>query len=102
MNTRGFTPVERELAIRRLLADNVTARTEDEAPMAHLEAVRRSLTDWRVWMLAIGYVVSIETGCNYWPEANNSQPVSGRIRNNVIFLPDSGSGLGIHFAYGSV
>ncbi|VUC21238.1 unnamed protein product [Clonostachys rosea] len=56
MNTRGFTPAERELAIRRLLADNVTARTEDEAPMAHLEAVRKSLTDWRVWMLAIGYV----------------------------------------------
>lgn len=55
--SKQFTPRQRKIAVDRLTADNITARTEDNPPMSILEAIESSLMDWRTWLLTIGYMV---------------------------------------------
>lgn len=63
--TKGLTPDQRKLAVERLQADNITARTEDNPPLSSLEAIRISLTDWRTWLLTIGYMVTEPIGTRH-------------------------------------
>lgn len=59
--TTRFSEHERQLLVERLTADSVTARTEDNAPISSLEAVQKSLRDWRTWLLTAGYMVGFFT-----------------------------------------
>jgi len=58
-NTKRFSERERELAISRLQADNVTARTEDTPRLTSLQALATALGNWRLWLLTVGYMVRL-------------------------------------------
>ncbi|KAI0474031.1 major facilitator superfamily domain-containing protein [Xylariaceae sp. FL0804] len=58
-NTARFSPREKELAIRRLLADNVhPAAASEEAP-SHMRALALALSNWRVWLFVVGYMAIV-------------------------------------------
>jgi hypothetical protein len=54
-NTKRLTDRERELAISRLEADNVTSRTQDVPKLTSLQALGQSTRNWRTWLLVAGY-----------------------------------------------
>lgn len=56
-NTKRLTDAERRLAISRLEAENVNTLTEDSLPLTHMEALKRSVVDWRTWLFTLGYTV---------------------------------------------
>lgn len=58
-NTARLTPREREIAILRLERDDVQNRTEDTPRLSSLDAIKQSLTSWRVWLLIAGYMVIV-------------------------------------------
>ncbi|KAK4508318.1 hypothetical protein PRZ48_002056 [Zasmidium cellare] len=58
-NTKKFTAREKELAIARLEADDVTNRTEDRPRLTSMQAMKDSITSWRVWILILGYMVIV-------------------------------------------
>ncbi|KAF2489687.1 MFS general substrate transporter [Lophium mytilinum] len=58
-NTARLTPRERELAISRLAADEVTSRTEDNPRLTSLQALAMALSNWRTWLLTAGYMVIV-------------------------------------------
>lgn len=58
VTTKRFSDRERQLAVDRLAADNVMARTEDNSGISFLEALQKSLGNWRTWFLTVGYMVS--------------------------------------------
>ena len=64
--TQRLSEDERQLAVDRLLATNVSARTENSEPTSALKAVQDSLRSWRTWLLTVGYMVSM-CSSNYGP-----------------------------------
>lgn len=57
-NTKRLTPEERELAISRLEADNVSSEEED-VPLTSWQAFTRAITNWRVWIHIAGYMIIV-------------------------------------------
>lgn len=55
--TKRFSERERRLAVERLAADRVVARTEDSPTIRSSEAIKESLSDWRTWLFTFGYMV---------------------------------------------
>ncbi|RFU33998.1 hypothetical protein B7463_g2337, partial [Scytalidium lignicola] len=53
--TKRFSVREKEIAIERLIDDQISTRTEDSQPMRAWDSVWNSLTNWRTWLLTIGY-----------------------------------------------
>lgn len=81
-NTSKFTPRERELAIQRLLADNVQNDSEDGAPkISHLAALKIALLNWRVWLFVIGYmaIVGSSTLSYFYPTLVNGLGYTARM-----------------------
>lgn len=58
--TKRFTQRERQIILDRLLVDHITTTTEDTDPISSIEAVKKSLGNWRTWLLTAGYVVSYQ------------------------------------------
>ncbi|KAF7187285.1 MFS transporter prlL [Pseudocercospora fuligena] len=58
-NTKKFSARERELAISRLEADNVTSRTDGGERLSSMQALKQSLSSWRVWLMIAGYMVIV-------------------------------------------
>ena len=58
-NTKRLSDRERELAISRLEADNVTSRTADAPKLTSLQALGQSVRNWRTWLLVAGYSKSL-------------------------------------------
>lgn len=58
-NTKKLTARERELAISRLEADDVTGRNEDTPRLTSIQALKQSLSSWRMWLLTAGYMVIV-------------------------------------------
>jgi len=54
--TKRFSERERRLAVERLAADHVVARSEDGPTVRSSKAVKDSLSDWRTWMFTFGYM----------------------------------------------
>lgn len=67
-NTKQLSDRERELAIKRLQQSNTTHSTEEER-LGHLQALRRSLLNWRTWLFVMGYmaVVGSSTLSYFYP-----------------------------------
>lgn len=57
-NSTRLSDRERHLAIIRLRFASKTQNTEDEA-MGHKEAIKVSLTNWRMWLFVIGYMAIV-------------------------------------------
>lgn len=55
-NSKRLTERERELAIQRLLSDDFQVHNEG-SEISHLQALKISLRNWRVWVFTIGYMV---------------------------------------------
>ncbi|KAI0020725.1 MFS general substrate transporter [Xylariomycetidae sp. FL0641] len=58
-NTKRLTPRERELAIARLLSEDVQSSTEDAPQPSHGEALKQALSNWRVWLFVVGYMAIV-------------------------------------------
>ncbi|OAA54346.1 Major facilitator superfamily domain, general substrate transporter [Niveomyces insectorum RCEF 264] len=58
---KRFTPEERDLATRRLLADGVSHSADGERAISHWGALRAALTNWRIYLLVVGYHCIIST-----------------------------------------
>lgn len=54
---RKLSAAERDLAIKRLQIDARRRPVEEEAHNTHLQALKLSLTNWRTWLLVVGYMV---------------------------------------------
>lgn len=57
-NTKRLSTRERELAIRRLQRSDSAHTTEDER-LGHLQALKKSLSDWRTWLFVVGYIAIV-------------------------------------------
>jgi hypothetical protein len=58
--SKKLTPKERNLAFRRLRADGITSREEGAAHKdSHLRALIAAVRNWRLWLLALGYMAII-------------------------------------------
>lgn len=55
--SRGLSERERQIAVARLATENVTAVTEDSAPLSNWGAVKVASRDWRTWAFVVGYMV---------------------------------------------
>ncbi|CAJ2507398.1 Uu.00g085840.m01.CDS01 [Anthostomella pinea] len=69
-NTKRLSEPERELAIRRLMADpSRLDGGEDRPKLSHFGALKVALTDWRVWLFVVGYmaVVGSSTLSYFYP-----------------------------------
>jgi len=58
-NTKRLSERERQLAISRLAADDVQARSADSPNITTLGALKQGLGNWRTWLLVIGYMVIV-------------------------------------------
>ncbi|KAJ6020471.1 hypothetical protein N7540_005975 [Penicillium herquei] len=58
-NSKGLSEREREIAVARLASENVTAVTEDSAPLSNWGAVKVAARDWRTWAFVVGYMVIV-------------------------------------------
>jgi hypothetical protein len=60
---RQLTAREREIALARLRADgmHVSGSGEGEKSISHLKALMNAVSNWRTWLLCIGYMTII--GC---------------------------------------
>jgi MFS family permease len=56
-SSKKFSDAEKDLAIRRLQASDQSVRIEGEASMGPWKALKGSLTNWRTWILVVGYMV---------------------------------------------
>ncbi|KAI5917295.1 major facilitator superfamily domain-containing protein [Camillea tinctor] len=72
-NTKRLTERERELAIQRLLSEQVSTNSEDSPKPTHLQALKIALTNWRVWLFVVGYmaVVGSSTLSYFYPTLVN-------------------------------
>lgn len=57
-NSKRLSQREKEVAVARLVTENVTVITEDNERLTHWQAVVASVQDWRTWMFIVGYMVS--------------------------------------------
>lgn len=53
---------EKSIATDRLLEQNVVTMTEDSVAISSVQALRASWTNWRTWLLTVGYMVSSAAG----------------------------------------
>ncbi len=60
--TAKFSERERELAMKRIIADGLSVRSEGNADMSHLRALKLALSNWKTWVFTVGYMVSAQTG----------------------------------------
>ena len=58
-NSRRLSEREKDIAVARLAAEDVTALTEGSQRLTHWQAVVRSIQDWRTWIFVVGYMVSV-------------------------------------------
>ncbi|RMX73846.1 hypothetical protein D0869_13195, partial [Hortaea werneckii] len=58
-NTKRLSPREREIAISRLESDNVQSRTHDTPRLTSIQALTRSVRNWRTWLFVAGYMVIV-------------------------------------------
>ncbi|KUI70542.1 hypothetical protein VM1G_06045 [Cytospora mali] len=67
-NTKRLSDRERELAIRRLQWSS-SARTNKEESSGHIQALKRSFSNWRMWLFVVGYmaVVGSSTLSYFYP-----------------------------------
>ncbi|KAH7361718.1 major facilitator superfamily domain-containing protein [Plectosphaerella cucumerina] len=56
---RKFTERERDLAILRLQHDEMTVRMDDGPKMGHWTAFKKSLANYRTWILVVGYMAIV-------------------------------------------
>ncbi|EGX88215.1 vitamin H transporter, putative [Cordyceps militaris CM01] len=56
---RKLSAAERSLAIRRLQVDARSNRTEEQPHLTHLQALKLSVTNWRTWLLVVGYMAIV-------------------------------------------
>lgn len=61
--SKRLTAEQRELAVSRLQADGITSAGEagEIAEVSHWNAFVHSISDWRLWLLCVGYMTII--GC---------------------------------------
>lgn len=57
-NSSRLSERERALAIERLRYASRTQNTEDEE-MSHVQAIKRSFTNWRMWLFVVGYMAIV-------------------------------------------
>lgn len=55
--TRQLSSRQREIAVQRLKDDSIVATAEDNPSISAIQAIRESLTNWRTWLLTLGYMV---------------------------------------------
>lgn len=55
--SRHLSERERQVAVARLTAENVTAATEDSEHLSNLGACKVACRDWRTWAFIVGYMV---------------------------------------------
>ncbi|KAK2606474.1 hypothetical protein QQS21_003167 [Conoideocrella luteorostrata] len=74
MSDRQLSAAERSLAVRRLEIDARSRSTEEEPHLTHLQALKLSVTNWRTWLLVIGYmaIVGSSTLSYFYPTLVNS------------------------------
>ncbi|KAI1495998.1 major facilitator superfamily domain-containing protein [Biscogniauxia marginata] len=72
-NTKRLTKRERELAIKRLLSEQVQTSSEDAPKITHLQALKMALVNWKVWLFVVGYmaVVGSSTLSYFYPTLVN-------------------------------
>lgn len=70
-NTKRFSAREREIAINRLQADNVSSVIEEAPRLTSLQAVVTALGNWRLWLLTVGYMVGCFILFEYMDNTNN-------------------------------
>ncbi|CAG7988573.1 unnamed protein product [Penicillium olsonii] len=58
-NSRRLSEREKDIAVARLAAEDVTALTEGSQRLTHWQAVVRSIQDWRTWIFVVGYMVIV-------------------------------------------
>lgn len=56
---KKFSERERLLAIKRLATDNVTITEDDALKLSSLNAVVKALSNWKTWIMVLGYMVRI-------------------------------------------
>ncbi|KAF2809022.1 MFS general substrate transporter [Mytilinidion resinicola] len=85
-NTARLTPREREFAISRLAADEVTSRTEDNPRLTSLQALAMSLSNWRTWLLTAGYMVIVgsSTLSYFYPTLVKELRYTSRIAQYIV------------------
>ncbi|OJJ08815.1 hypothetical protein ASPVEDRAFT_145300 [Aspergillus versicolor CBS 583.65] len=60
LTSKKLSPEERQLAYNRLLADGITSRNDaPEHQLGHWGALWIAVANWRVWLLAAGYMTVI-------------------------------------------
>ncbi|KAJ5266623.1 major facilitator superfamily domain-containing protein [Penicillium angulare] len=57
--SRGLSEREKHIAVNRLASENVTAVTEDSAPLSNWGAMKIACGDWRTWVFVVGYMVIV-------------------------------------------
>lgn len=61
VNSKRFPERLRQVAIQRLVAEQVATKTEGSGMNHFFGAKRKSLSNWRTWILAVGYTVRISS-----------------------------------------
>ncbi|KAK7203946.1 major facilitator superfamily domain-containing protein [Myxozyma melibiosi] len=56
-NSRYLSERERALAVTRLQYDSIVNNKPNEAQMTHWEAFKFAATNWRVWLMTLGYFI---------------------------------------------
>ncbi|KAJ5646347.1 vitamin H transporter [Penicillium lividum] len=57
--SKGLSEHKKHIAVARLATENVTAVTEDSAPLSNWGAVMVAVRDWRTWGFVVGYMVIV-------------------------------------------
>ncbi|KAF9884557.1 hypothetical protein FE257_001502 [Aspergillus nanangensis] len=57
--SRRLSERERQIAVARLAAQNVTTATEDTEHLSNLGAIKVACQNWRTWAFVIGYMVIV-------------------------------------------
>ncbi|KAI1084580.1 major facilitator superfamily domain-containing protein [Whalleya microplaca] len=81
VSSRKFSAREKELAIKRLLSEEVHNQTEDMPRLSHLQALKQALTNWRVWLFVVGYmaIVGSSTLSYFYPTLVNGLGYTGNL-----------------------
>ncbi|KAH7018198.1 putative vitamin H transporter [Microdochium trichocladiopsis] len=102
--TSKFSPRERELAMQRLLADNVQNDNDEDAPKpTHLGALKMALLNWRVWLFVVGYmaIVGSSTLSYFYPTLVNGLGYTAHIAQYMT-VPIYGAAFVVTLATGVV
>lgn len=59
LTSKKLSPEERQIAYERLVADGITSRNDEAQPLSHLQALKISVSDWRLLPLVLGYMTII-------------------------------------------